>query len=152
LTHSTSIEQPEDGAAVDESQQGPVPGEPGGAVPCLDAIQHRYEEAKASIVDPARSLSCSATCEDALPGTEAIDLATLPPVPPAETPGTEGMSVAARFLAERMVEEEARGTSSGPAEDAVPRTSFEGNFAADSAWQRRWWRRAARHRGGVGRR
>ncbi len=59
MIHPTPDDQHRDGAAVED-----VP------VPPLEAIQVRYEAAKASIV-----------AADPLPETEAIDLRTLPPVP-----------------------------------------------------------------------
>ena len=67
MTHSAPIEQPGDGDV---------------AAPVLDAIQHGYEEAKASIIDRTR-VPASSTPDggEALPETEGIDLRTLPPVP-----------------------------------------------------------------------
>ena len=67
MTHSAPIEQPGDGDTD---------------APVLDAIQHRYEEAKASIIDPSRAPSAtSSDGDEPLPETEGIDLRTLPPVP-----------------------------------------------------------------------
>ena len=72
MTDSAPIEQPDDDG--------------GGAAPVLDAIGHRYEEAKASIIDPSRPASSWAPVgEEPLPETEAVDLRDLPPVP-AEAP------------------------------------------------------------------
>jgi hypothetical protein len=76
------------------------------AAPELAAIQNRYEEAKAVIIDPGSPL---------YPATEAIDVhAVMPPVPHAATPPTEAMSTAARLLAEELVTEEARPSAVSP--------------------------------------
>jgi uncharacterized protein (DUF1800 family) len=75
----------------------------------LAAIQHRYEEAKAVLHDPAYPL------------TEEIDAdAIRPPVPHDATPPTEGMSTAARLLAQEAVTERRRPS-------------------AAAAGPRRWW-------------
>ena len=109
MTHPTPAEQPQDGAAVQER---------------LDAIQLRYEKAKASIVGLGRPAESSPAWGDApMPETEAIDLRRLPPVPP--------------LVAE---------------DDVSPAAIFHGNVAAEVPGRRPWWRRVRLQDGGAGRR
>ena len=132
MTHPT-IEQREDGGAVEEMARADD------AAPELVAIQHRYEEARACIVDPARSGSYPEPgCGDAHPPTEEIDVRTVkPPVGHDATPPTEAMSVAAKFLAERQVGEEAGSPAgAGAPRPRQPRTDRPVPAPGPS----RWWR------------
>jgi hypothetical protein len=99
-------------------------------LPPLAAIQQGYEEARASIIDPASApLNWVHDPADAHPDTEAIDVDALPPpVPHDATPPTEAMTVAAKHLAEQQILDEA----SLPAKSS-PRTG-------DLLGLRRWWR------------
>jgi hypothetical protein len=60
------------------------------AVPQLAAIQHDYEEARASIIDPTRApLNWVHDPADPCPETEAISVDTVPPpIPGEELPPT----------------------------------------------------------------
>ena len=124
MTHPTKTEQVPVGDAV----EAVAPAEE--AAPQLAAIQQGYEEARACIIDPTRApLNWIYDPADPHPATEAIDVDALPPpVPHEATPPTEAMSLAAKYLAEQSVLDEA--ASSAP-------TSTR---AADSSGLRRWWR------------
>ena len=100
------------------------------AAPQLAAIQHGYEQARASIIDPTREpLNWVHDPADPYPRTEAIDVdAVPPPLPQDATPPTEAMSVAAKHLAEQQALEEAAASA-----QSSPR-------AADPLGLRRWWR------------
>ena len=85
----------------------------------LAAIQHRYEEAKAVLHDPAYPL------------TEEIDAdAIRPPVPHDVTPPTEGMSAAARLLAQESVTERGRPSAAV----AGPRRWWQAVLATFADW------------------
>ena len=117
MTHPMAMEPPEDGDAVEGLPSADI------AAPQLAAIQHRYEEAKAVIIEP-RSTALH-------PATEEIDVdAVKPPVPHEATPPTEAMSTAARFLAEQQIT-----LAPTPHRHTLP------------SGPRRWWRavRAALH-------
>ena len=108
MTHPMTMHQFQDNAAVE------AVGDAVTVAPCLAAIQHSYEAAKACIVDPARPSPSPAGGREDLPETEAIDLRAggLPAVP-SRTPGTAAMSIAARSLAEQLVLEELRSPGAG---------------------------------------
>ncbi len=111
-------------------------GRGGGAdvvAPELAAIQHRYEEARASIAglsdgsgDAAQDLA------EPYPETQAIDVRLAkPPTAHNATPPTTGMTVAARLLAEQP-EDESCPEAQAPARsaDRAPAPARHGG----------WWR------------
>ena len=128
MTHPTTIWLLKGNEAVEHGQDG----ETSDAAPNLAAIEHSYEQAKASIVDPAHSATCADEREP-YPETEMIDVrAVALPAVPDGTSGTEAMSVAARFLAEQLVREELGSPESAPARPQAP--------PAPSPGRRGWWR------------
>jgi hypothetical protein len=122
MTHPTS---------TDQAQGGDGGGNfviDAAAAPQLAAIQQGYEEARASIIDPARApLNWIHDPADPHPDTEAIDVDALLPPPHDATPPTEAMSVAAKQLAEQQALGE-------PAPAPAPTRT------ADFLGLRRWWR------------
>lgn len=105
MTQPVVVEVRQKGSTVEERQadEAGVMGGDDVVVSELAAIQHRYEEARASIaglsdgyVDAGQDLA------DAYPETQAIDVRLAkPPTAHSATPPTTGMTVAARCLSEQ---------------------------------------------------
>jgi hypothetical protein len=109
----------------------------------MAAIQHGYETARACIIDPARPSWYSAEDSDAYPDTEEIGVhAVKPSLVTHALPGTEGMSVAARLLAEQM-------TWGGL---QAPTRGFRSRPARVPPARGRWWRGMGSRVTGVSRR
>jgi hypothetical protein len=123
MTNPTSTDHTQDGDAVENFVVDDA------AAPQLAAIQHGYEEARASIIDPSDApLNWVHDPANPHPDTEEIDVDAVPP-PAAhdEPPPTEAMSVAAKYLAEQQ----ASGAWSPAHAPAHRARAFD---------LRRWWR------------
>ena len=105
MTQPVVVEVRQESSTVEERPAGEAGARSGADVvaPELAAIQHRYEEARASIAglsdgsgDAAQDLA------EPYPETQAIDVRLAkPPTAHSATPPTTGMTVAARCLAEQ---------------------------------------------------
>lgn len=102
MTQRMVIHRFRDNEAVEEAPHGAAANVAGtvAALPYLAAIQHSYEEAKASIADLARASAHPADEGESYPETRAIDLSTVKlPLVPAAVPRSESSPAGPESLA-----------------------------------------------------
>ena len=135
MTQLVVVEVRQKGSTVEERQAGEAGAERGADVvaPELAAIQHRYEEARASIAGLSDgSANAAQDLAEPYPETQAIDVRLAkPPTAQSATPPTTGMTVAARCLAEQPEDESCPETQAPHRHaDRAPAPSRHGG----------WWR------------